>query len=99
MLSIKTQNLNSDKNYLLQILTEKFELLRELEISHDSSYTFSYLNPSPIKLRLVEDTNRDHRYTYSHYAQKRQPEKVFIYPETITLRANWELEVVFILPK
>ncbi len=99
MLSIKTQNLNPGKNYLLQILTEKFELIRQVEISKDSTYIFSYLTPSPIKLRLVEDTNRDHRYTYSHYAQKRQPEKVFIYPETITLRANWELEVVFVVPQ
>ncbi|MFN0190257.1 MAG: Ig-like domain-containing protein [Bacteroidia bacterium] len=99
MLSIKTQNLNSDKNYLLQILSEKFELIREMEISKDSTYTFSYLNTGPIKLRLVEDTNRDHLYTYSHFAKKRQPEKVFIYPEPITLRANWELEVVFIVPQ
>lgn len=99
MLSIKTQNLDSDKNYLLQILSEKFEFIREMEISKDSTYTFSYLNTGPIKLRLVEDTNRDHRYTYSHFAKKRQPEKVFIYPDPITLRANWELEVVFVVPQ
>ena len=99
MLSIKTQNLDSDKNYLLQILSEKFEPIREMEINKDSTYTFSYLNTGPIKLRLIEDTNRDHRYTYSHFALKRQPEKVFIYPDPITLRANWELEVVFIVPQ
>ncbi len=99
MLSIKTQNLISDKNYLLQILSEKFELIREMEICKDSTYTFSYLNTGPIKLRLVEDANRDHRYTYSHFAKKRQPEKVFIYPDPITLRANWELEVVFVVPQ
>ncbi|MBK9636490.1 MAG: Ig-like domain-containing protein [Bacteroidetes bacterium] len=99
MLSIKTQNLDSDKNYLLQILSEKFELIREMEINKDSTYTFSYLNTVPIKLRIIEDANRDHRYTYSHFAQKRQPEKVFIYPEPITLRANWELEVVFVAPQ
>lgn len=95
MLSIKTQNLDAGKNYLLQILSEKFEPIRELEISKDSTYIFTYLNTGPIKLRLVEDANRDHRYTYSHFGQRRQPEKVFIYPEPITLRANWELEVVF----
>lgn len=97
MLSIKTQNLNAGKNYLLQILSEKFEPIRELEISKDSTYIFTYLNTGPIKLRLVEDTNRDHRYTYSHFGQRRQPEKVFVYPESITLRANWELEVVFVI--
>jgi hypothetical protein len=95
MLNIKTKNLDSDKNYLLQILSEKFEPIREMEISKDSTYTFSYLSTGPIKLRLIEDTNRDHRYTYSHFSKKRQPEKVFIYPDPITLRANWELEVVF----
>ncbi len=99
MLSIKTKNLDSTKNYLLQILSEKFESIREMEISKNSTYTFTYLNTGPIKLRLVEDTNRDHLYTYSHFAKKRQPEKVFIYPEPITLRANWELEVVFVVPQ
>lgn len=99
MLSIKTKNLDSDKNYLLQILSEKFEPIREMEINKDSTYTFSYLSTGPIKLRLVEDTNRDHRYTYSHFAKKRQPEKVYIYPDPITLRANWELEVVFVVPQ
>lgn len=99
MLSIKMQNLKPGKKYLLQLVSEKFEGIRELEIDRDSVYTFSYLTAGPVKLRLIEDSNRDHCWTYTKYATRRQPEMVWMYPETITLRANWELEVVFVVPK
>jgi len=95
MISIKTENLNAKTNYLLQLINDKFELLRELEITKDSNYTFSYLNPGPVKLRIVEDIDRNHLWTYSHFGTHRQPEKVWIYSESITLRSNWEMEVIF----
>ncbi|MBL7925258.1 MAG: Ig-like domain-containing protein [Bacteroidia bacterium] len=95
MLSVKTQGLKEGRSYLLQILNEKFELLRQVNTEGDTALAFSYLNPGPLKLRIIEDIDRNGGWTYGHFGKRRQPEPVWIYPEALTLRSNWELEVLF----
>ncbi|MBK9402300.1 MAG: hypothetical protein IPN36_16100 [Bacteroidetes bacterium] len=92
---MKTEGLVNGKNYILQLLNEKYELLREVKTSVDSLHTFAYLTPGSIRLRIIEDINHDGRWTYGNYGKRRQPEPVWIYQEALTLRSNWELEVVF----
>jgi len=95
ILSVKTEGLVNGKNYILQLLNEKYELLREVKTTIDSLHTFAYLTPGSIRLRIIEDINHDGRWTYGNYGKLRQPEPVWIYQEALTLRSNWELEVVF----
>ena len=94
MLSIKTEGLTSGKQYLLQLTNEKFELIRQFKLSGDSSISLSHLPAATMRLRVITDVDRNNRFTLSHYGRRRQPEPVYIYPETLTLRANWEQEVI-----
>ena len=98
MLTVSTEGLHAGGNYLLQLMNDKFEMLRTISLTSDTTLTFSYLNAGSIKLRLINDLNHDGRWTYGNYLLRRQPEPVFVHPETLTLRSNWELDVTLKVP-
>ncbi len=95
MLSVKTFGIQHGKNYILQLINEKRELLGESRLQKDTAITFSYLTPGSARLRIIEDSNGDGHWTYGHFGKKRQGERVWMYPETFTLRSNWEMEITF----
>ncbi len=53
---------------------------------------FFYLKPGEYYLRLFIDRNNDGKWTTGDYAANRQPEEVFYFPKSLTLRARWEVE-------
>lgn len=58
----------------------------------DGQADFYYLNPGKYYARLVNDTNGNGIWDTGSYAEKRQPEMVYYYPQELELKANWELE-------
>lgn len=58
----------------------------------DGQADFYYLNPGKYYARLVNDTNGNGVWDTGSYAEKRQPEMVYYYPQELELKANWELE-------
>lgn len=58
----------------------------------DGQADFYYLNPGKYYACLVNDTNGNGVWDTGSYAEKRQPEMVYYYPQELELKANWELE-------
>ena len=54
---------------------------------------FSRLDPGAYQLRVIEDQNKNSRWDGGNWNLKQWPEKVSYYPEVITVRANWEVEI------
>ena len=54
-------------------------------------------NP-PVRLRVIEDLNNNDRWDTGDYWKHLQPEKIYNYNDQITLRANWDLEIVCFWP-
>ena len=94
ILTLKTEGLNPGSSYILQLVTEKQEVLNQVELNHDSTMTFKYLPANSIKIKVIHDINRDGHWTPGNFATHTQPEPVFIQSDKITLRANWELETI-----
>lgn len=95
LLQLKVKGLVAGQDYLVQVLNEKFESLREQKVSGDSVMTFAYLDAGKIRLRIVLDADGNGRWTTGDFGARRQPETVWMYPDTPLLRANWELELEF----
>jgi uncharacterized protein (DUF2141 family) len=91
ILIVKVKGLKAGKNYLLQLSSEKLEVIRQMEIKSDGEVKFEFLSPDAYKLRLVEDVDNNKMWTTGDIRNKRQPEKVVI-TERLQVRANWELE-------
>ncbi len=77
---------------IIQLLTEKEDIIIEKYITRPEQLRFEYLRPSRYKIKAVFDINKNSRWDTGNLGLKLQPEKVFYLPKTIELRANWEVE-------
>ena len=75
-----------------------FQLLQNEKISHSFSFNntpflLDKITAGNYMLKCILDENRDGHWTSGNWEKKIQPEKVFIYPEEIIIRSNWDLEI------
>lgn len=82
---------------IMQLLTEKGEVQREIVASEPQIFEFNNLDPSNYIARVIFDENGNGKWDTGSYLKKIQPEKISYYPDVIEVRANWELEQSFIL--
>lgn len=58
----------------------------------NGSALFRYVNPGTYYMRLCIDSNDNGVWDTGNYREKRQPEEVFYYPGSLSLRANWDVD-------
>lgn len=82
--------------YVLQLISSKGDIIKE-ENFNNNKVSFSYKNlaPNEVKLKLLLDENNNQLWDTGNYFEHRQPEKIVFYEKPLTLRANWELEVLW----
>ncbi|MEG1659430.1 MAG: Ig-like domain-containing domain [Bacteroides sp.] len=81
----------SDSLAFVQLLDPQDKVLRQVPVLEGKA-DFYYLNPGKYTARLVDDLNNNGVWDTGSYADKRQPEKVYYYPQLVELKANWEVE-------
>ena len=87
-----------EQDFILEILNLKNEVVRRVLEKNDlNKYTFKLLNPDNYKARIILDDNKNRKWDTGSYLKKIQPERVIYFSDTIELRANWEMNKVFIL--
>ncbi len=84
-----------DYPIILQLTTEKGETKREIIAKQPQLFEFNNIDPGNYLIRLIYDQNGNGIWDTGSYLKKVQPEKVIYYPQTIEVRANWELEQTF----
>ncbi len=87
-----------EQQYVLQLLDRDRNVLRKKIIHKDGTYKFEHLSAGNYGLRLFHDINENIRWDTGNYLEKIQPEPVFMFPENIQIRENWDVEVPFELP-
>lgn len=97
VLVVKVINDKSNEDYLLQLVNEKLEILKQYEVSKETIYKFTYLTPGSYKLRVVHDLNHDKKWTIGNYGLGIQPEQVIV-SSSLLVRGNWELETEITTP-
>jgi len=85
----------SDK-YILQ-LTKNKQVVQEDFYQGKSNIKYKYLTPGNYGLKLIIDNNDDHEWTTGDYIKSRQPEQVIYYQKTITIKANWDNDISWII--
>ena len=80
---------------ILQLTTEKGETKREIIAKEPRLFEFNNIDPGNYLIRLIYDQNGNGIWDTGNYLRKVQPEKVIYYPQSIEVRANWELEQTF----
>lgn len=68
---------------------------REVFASEPKSIEFNNVAPAKYFIRVIFDANGNQKWDTGDYLKKQFPEKVIYYPDTVEIRANWELEETF----
>lgn len=76
-------------SFIIQLLNNRLEVVSELNNQHE--YEFVNINPGTYLVRILIDNNGNGKWDPGNYIQKIEPEDVYLYPEEIILRANWEI--------
>ncbi|MCP4310096.1 MAG: Ig-like domain-containing protein [Bacteroidetes bacterium] len=80
-------------------LTSKDQVMRQQIVYKSGLYTFSYLSPKDYGFKIIHDLNDNGKWDTGNYLKKQQPEPVEILPRTITVRSNWDHDVLIVLEK
>ena len=88
-----------DNNYpfVIQLLNGKGEVLRTDILHQSGEITYPNLLAGGYKIKAIEDRNGNGVWDTGNYRRKLQPERVFNYNKTITIRGYWELEEEWVI--
>ena len=79
--------------YIAQLLDGKKKVINEIIFTEVGSIVRPQLLPESYSVRLIADQNNNGKWDAGDYEQGTQPERVAYYPEPITIKSNWELEL------
>ena len=79
--------------YVLQLLDDKENVVRQTVVGATQTILFDYLHPQQYKLKIIVDDNKNGKWDTGDYLKKQQPEKVIYYTGNITIRSNWDLDL------
>ncbi|OFY48913.1 MAG: hypothetical protein A2W85_14690 [Bacteroidetes bacterium GWF2_41_31] len=80
------------QSYLLQMLTVKEVVVKQIEFTGDTTVVLEFLTPGKYLFKVIFDNNQNHQWDAGHYGARRQPEEVIYFDKEIDIRANWEIE-------
>lgn len=96
IMSVKTVNL---RNFpvIVQLLNGEGKIVREQYSQGETLFSFKNLLPGEYFFRILFDNNQNKRWDTGSFLQKRQPEKVTYFPDTLQVRANWDVVETLVL--
>lgn len=86
-----TQEIKVETNYesfSIQLVKENFEIIQEEKNSEN--FSFKYIEPGKYKIRVLIDANKDGIWSPGNMKEQLEPEPVYIYPEVLVIRADWQ---------
>jgi uncharacterized protein (DUF2141 family) len=95
VLNITVSNVNSP--IIIELLTEKNELISSKRITENTTLNFDNLVPKKYIVRAIFDDNNNGIWDTGNYLKKVYPEKIQYFNTVLELRANWEENETFIL--
>jgi len=95
IVNLKVTNVNSP--IIIELITEKDELIARKRINENQIVTFKNLPPKNYIARAIYDDNNNGVWDTGNYLLKKYPEKVFYFDVPLEVRAGWEQNEIFTL--
>lgn len=81
---------NVPGNAFIELLNSSGGVVRSLPVK-DNVLTFEHLSPATYFARIIMDENHNGVWNTGNYREGILPEKVYYFPKSFKLRANWEI--------
>jgi uncharacterized protein (DUF2141 family) len=99
LLTLKITVPDSGKSYVVQLLDDKKHILRQDVIHKSGNIVYKDYITGKYNISVVYDDNNNGKWDSGNVHLKRQPENIWVDPEIITLRPNWEQETEIKIPR
>jgi len=96
-LELKLKFENPSGDYIVQLLDDKENMVRQNIVSNAETIYYDYLYPQTYRVKVVFDKNKNGVWDPGDYLKKRQPEKTLYNAEVITIRSNWDLDLEWLV--
>jgi uncharacterized protein (DUF2141 family) len=83
-----------NKSYILQLFKNN-TLINESYFLGNQIINYDFLQAGDYKFRLIVDDNNNQKWDTGDYLNKKQPEEMIHYQKPITIRANWDNEIIW----
>lgn len=93
VINFEISNLDSTQAYIVHLMHDE-EIIEETSFQDVSSkkWVVKKIIPDSYSLRIIEDMNKDGKWSVGDYQRRTKPEKI-LRKKLETLRANWDLDV------
>lgn len=96
---INFELLNVSEPLIIELMSDKEQLLKVVYVDSASKLTFDYLKPGKYILRATCDINNNKKWDTGKFNDFIQPEQVEYFPKMMEVRSNWEVEYSWELPE
>lgn len=86
-----------DRKAYVATLWYKDHIVQEDILTSSKTITYTFLNPDTYRVSVFCDDNGNGRWDPGDYRTKHQPEKMFAFPQNISIRAYWDTEETFVI--
>ncbi len=90
---------DSNKNYILELLNEKKEVISSNIITKKDTISYINYKAGIYYTRVVYDANKNGKWDTGNLKQQAQPEKIWYNPSEYSMKANWDREEILTIPK
>lgn len=90
VLTLNVQNLESHP-VIVQLVSLNGEVAKEIYATEGNTFKFENITPGEYLVRFLYDNNQNGEWDTGSYLQNRQAERVVYFPDTLDIRANWDV--------
>lgn len=98
-ISIKVTVPDTLQSYIVQWMGDKETIYRQDVIAKNTTLNYLTYPTSKYRVRVIYDENKNGIWDTGNVYTKQQPEKTWTFEKVISLRPNWDLEEVMVIPK
>jgi uncharacterized protein (DUF2141 family) len=99
LLTLKMTVPDTGKSYVVELLDQNKQVLRRDAIRKNTSLVYKNYLTGKYSVRVAYDDNNNGKWDSGNVKQRLQPENIWVDPEIITLRPNWEQETLISIPR
>jgi hypothetical protein len=90
---------DTGKSYVVELLNDKKTVMRRDVIRKNTSINYKNYLTGKYSVRVVYDDNNNGKWDSGSLKKKLQPENIWVDPDIITLRPNWEQNTPISIPR
>jgi uncharacterized protein (DUF2141 family) len=98
-LTLKITVPDPNNAYVVEFYQDIQHIISSIPITRDTSIVYKNYYAGKYNLRVIYDANKNGKWDTGNVKQKKQPENIWLDPQQITLRPNWDAEEKLDIPR